>query len=596
MSVEKKPSIPLPPIRIEVLKTFKSVGDVDWPDVPGFAVLTGLNGSGKTQLLELLAHSLSDTPHGTYENLKDYVRITGDTIGPDSVAYLSNQWQVGGAPLIGIAEMQQAKRQLHQEMRQGGGDVRVRVKRARIQALLGVSPSSIDVDTFIARLPDDFTFMLEETDVVSGLVHVFVAHRVRAAQEREKGTLEIDLEKKIGPAPWDVMNEILRVAEFPYRVVSPLTKGLLEPYDLKLIDQQTQQEVRPYDLSSGEKTLFALVVWLYNSQHHGKFPRLFLMDEPDAHLHPSMTRHFLNVIKEVLVDRFAVRVILSTHSPSTVALAPEGCIFEMSRTKPRIRSSKSKADSIGLLTAGLVIVSRTTKYVLVEDDDDVDFYGAVRDMLCDYGPSKDARPLKPTPTLVFLPASSGAGKTKIGGGSSVVYGWVAKLDVPPLDQLMRGIVDRDTANPVAPRVQIIGRYSIENYLLDPFVVFAVLLDQGTSAAVAVTSVTQGDEHTLRLLDNDNLQKIVDGIQSVVEKKLSSLTPQDKVHIAVSFTNGKAVKYPTWMLERRGHDLLPIYQSAFGGPGVISPPRLYRALKRVRLIPSELAEILHGLQI
>ena len=43
-----------------------------------------------------------------------------------------------------------------------------------------------------------------------------------------------------------------------------------------------------------------------------------------------MTRHLLNVIKDVLVERYNVRTILTTHSPSTVALAPADSIFVMS--------------------------------------------------------------------------------------------------------------------------------------------------------------------------------------------------------------------------------------------------------------------------
>ncbi len=117
-----------------------------------------------------------------------------------------------------------------------------------------------------------------------------------------------------------------------------------------------------------------LVVWLYSSQHHKRFPRLLLMDEPDAHLHPSMTRHFLSVVKDVLVDKYGVRTILTTHSPSTIALAPFDSIFEMSRGSERIVPSASKARTIGLLTSGLVTVSATTRYVLVEDETDVAFY------------------------------------------------------------------------------------------------------------------------------------------------------------------------------------------------------------------------------
>ena len=117
-------------------------------------------------------------------------------------------------------------------------------------------------------------------------------------------------------------------------------------------------------------------------------------DQRGLVLHPSMTRQFMDVINDVLVERYKVRVIITTHSPSTVALAPENSIFEMSRDDPQVRPSRSKEETIGLLTAGLVTVSRSTRYIFVEDDADVNFYSCVRDVLSDYGPTKDQKALR----------------------------------------------------------------------------------------------------------------------------------------------------------------------------------------------------------
>jgi hypothetical protein len=203
--------------------------------------------------------------------------------------------------------------------------------------------------------------------------------------------------------------------------------------------------------------------------------------------------------------------------------------------------------------------------------------------------------LRPSPSLVFLPASSGRGSSKVGGGKSVVVQWVEKFDAPPLDQLVRGIIDLDAGNVPTPRVYVLGRYSIENYLLDPFVVFGVLLDEGLTSAIPGIRISPGDEHLLRTMSEQKLQRIVDAIKSKIEPSLSNLTTLEQSGRAVFFTSGKTVQYPSWMIERRGHDLLPTYQSVFGSPSVISPPRLYKSLRRVRLIPNELANIMRGLQ-
>lgn len=279
------------------------------------------------------------------------------------------------------------------------------------------------------------------------------------------------------------------------------------------------------------------------------------------------------MIKDVLVARYGVRVILTTHSPSTVALAPEGSIFEMSRTDPRIVPSPSKATTIGMLTSGLVVVSESSRMVLVEDELDVSFYEAIRDILSDYGPSRDARAIKSAPSLIFLPASRGTGANKTGGGSSVVTGWVNKFDQPPLNEVIRGIIDSDGQNVATNRIRVLSRYSIENYLLDPFVVFCLLLSANIAPTIAGLNIFPGDEHLIRAQDNSILQAIVDSISGMVEPHLGSITASEKALAPVSFTNSKIINYPTWMLTRRGHDLLPIFQKAFGGPSTITPQRL-----------------------
>jgi AAA domain, putative AbiEii toxin, Type IV TA system len=272
------------------------------------------------------------------------------------------------------------------------------------------------------------------------------------------GQSETQILRDIGPAPWTFVNEALSSANFNYRVVPPDNK-LFKNYQVKVLAVGGDTPLDLNDLSSGEKTILRTVLWFYNTKHNNIFPKLFLLDEPDAYLHPSMTRQFIDVLKNVLVDQYNVRVILTTHSPSTVALAPDDSIFVMFREQPRIRPA-SKAETIGLLTSGLVIVSPGTRFILVEDEDDVKFFNAVRDILMDQGPSKDPKALKSAPSLVFIPSSTGRGSGKTGGGSSVVTYWVDKLDTPPLEEMFRGIIDLDGGNAGTSRVNVLGRYSI----------------------------------------------------------------------------------------------------------------------------------------
>jgi ABC-type transport system involved in cytochrome c biogenesis ATPase subunit len=593
-------SQPVMPIRIDVVcnpgKKYKSIESMSWDAIPTLAIVTGLNGSGKTQLLELLAFKLTGTGQrqlGMLDGIE--VAISGDNFSPDSIAYLPSRWDMTGVSDVGIPELQRAKNNLWVESQQAfdSFDMRTVTRHARIQAWTG--GIKLDQPRFSECLGDDFAFMLEDGDAVAGLAYLFVAYRLQSAQEREQGLSQEAILEKLGPAPWVVINRDLQAADFPFLFVSPTDTAIASTYRLELQSRLSDARITPGDLSSGEKTLLVLVLWLYNAQQHGRFPKLLLLDEPDANLHPSMTRQFLNVLKNVLVDRYGVRVILTTHSPSTVALAPEGSVFEMSREHPRIRKSGSLAETVGLLTAGLVVVSPGTRIVLVEDETDVNFYESIRDLLSDYGPSRDPRAIRPAPSIIFAPSSRGTGPGKVGGGNTVVTAWVNKFDQPPLNEIVRGVIDRDVANCAANRIAVLGRYSIENYLLDPLVVFCLLSSVKLAPSVSGVSLSPGSEHLIRELPETSLSAVVAAIASMVEPRLRDLLATEKVMKTVTFTTGKTVEYPAWIIDRRGHDLLPVFQAAFGGVNVISPPRLDQSFRRLRLIPAELADIFDKLQ-
>jgi hypothetical protein len=95
------------------------------------------------------------------------------------------------------------------------------------------------------------------------------------------------------------------------------------------------------------------------------------------------------------------------------------------------------------------------------------------------------------------------------------------------------------------------------------------------------------------LPDATLQAIVDVITSKVESLNHSLVHAPCVE--VEYTRGMKVTVPGWVVHHRGHDLLPMYQNAWGNPQIVNPPRLARALRRVRLVPLELATLYLDLQ-
>src|SRR5271166_1019466 len=111
----------LSPLNIDIggvgSKPYKSIDCLAWHNIPPLAVLTGVNGSGKTQLLELLAYAITKAEHPRRINTNQTkVTISGDSFGPDDVAYIPFSGAFEGVGPMGIARLQQTKHQLWQEL------------------------------------------------------------------------------------------------------------------------------------------------------------------------------------------------------------------------------------------------------------------------------------------------------------------------------------------------------------------------------------------------------------------------------------------------------------------------------------------------
>lgn len=452
----------------------------------------------------------------------------------------------------------------------------------------GKAQNTLTKEEFYKYFPD--TLIEQESQISQKIGEVFYNYRLSEIELQAKKETEDDIKVAIGEKPWVVLREIIRESKLPFDVNDPSNNGIRDGFQLKLTHQILKEEINFNDLSSGEKVLISLVFYLYNSQEKKVFPKLLLLDEPDAHLHPSMSQQFLNVIKNVLVDKFGVQVIMTTHSPSTVILAPNGSICEMSRVEPRIRKSPSKNHSVSLLTAGLVYVGEGTKYFLVEDNDDVSFYSFA------YNQLTTENQIDATIPLVFIPAST---KDK-SGGKDVVQNWVNKLQESGLVNIVQGLIDADSGNAISDGVYKIDRYSIENYLADPILVFAALIDKEKNPPIPGLKLSVGEEYKLKSLPAETLQKVADSIILIVEPELKKYFPDfdpatETERVEVKFIGDTTLFYPRWLLNRRGKTILnEIYNNIFTSP-IINFTTLFKALRKLNMFPKDLVDKLNEIK-
>lgn len=168
--------------------------------------------------------------------------------------------------------------------------------------------------------------------------------------------------KKIGlPPPWEIINNIFDKYNFHYHINKPETG---ETYILTFLDKNNVKKTIQFSqLSSGEQIIVTLILWAYNDKL-GLKNKVLLLDEFDAHLNPSLSKMLIDVIKNTLVKKFDMQVIMTTHSPSTIAHVDDEDLFWMERGKP-IKSS-SKKEIIPILANGIMTVREQEADLMIE--------------------------------------------------------------------------------------------------------------------------------------------------------------------------------------------------------------------------------------
>lgn len=261
---------------------------------------------------------------------------------------------------------------------------------------------------------------------------------------------------------------------------------------------------------------------------------------------------------------------------------PEENIFVISSTSPRKSKSKSKNETVSLLTEGLVYVGKGTKYFLVEDKDDVDFYSEI------YSISTNEEIIDRRIPMVFIPTSI---KEK-SGGKTVVESWVTKLKDSGLSLLIHGIIDEDAGNTPVNGVFKISRYSIENYLVDPIITYAALMDKDLHNQIIDVNLKIGEEYKLKSLGDEELQTIADAMFDKVQTNIQHSFPDfdatvDSRKVEVTFINNHILLYPSWIIKRRGKTILnEAYNQTFNS-SIINHKSLFKALRKIKFIPKEL---------
>lgn len=384
-----------------------------------------------------------------------------------------------------------------------------------------------------------------------------------------------------GGPPWERVSQALTAFGLPYRVKEPSMDPAREVYfqlersDGILIDFG--------HLSSGEKTLIRFALSTFQVDEvclNVSVPLILLLDEIDASLHPENVHRLLNAIQTGLVEKMNVTVIMTTHSPTTVALAPPNAMFEMTN-EIRVPRPITKQQALNRLTVGLPMLSvdySGRRQVFVESSVDASQYDRIANLL--------KAKLDLPRTLTFISAGGSEGGDSR-GGCTIVTRIVSELARSGVKSLY-GIVDWDGKNKPADAIKVLAyktHYTKENLLLDPLLVAILLLLDKPSGVRFPISLSQ-----IPLASPSDLQDLSDVVLDKLALAGEASTNQ--------FLGGLRLTLPKIYQQMKGHDLEDQLTAAFpslkrysGSGKWLTDPVIDRVLTEFpQFCPSPLASI------
>lgn len=356
---------------------------------------------------------------------------------------------------------------------------------------------------------------------------------------------------EVNKPPWELINEIFDRHDINFQFEGVKRNGFSPDAEIefKLTKKITGDVISFEHLSSGEKVIIGLIVKLFASEYYGgtlSFPELLILDEPDAHLHPEMSKLLLDVLEGTFVNQYSISVILTTHSPSTIALAPENSIYRLTNGKESGLSKISKDDALKLLTSFIPTLSidySNHRQVFVESPTDVTYYQNVHDI------HQQAKDLKHK--LYFI--SNAMGK----GNCDLVYETVKNIRVSG-NKTAFGIVDYDSKNKDADYVYVHGkleRYAIENFLMDPIYIICLLLNMKNADNIFSLLGLKDtyNEFSIGNEPSETLQNFTIKFFEKFEEKFPFYKYADE-KVPVEYLNGRIIEIPKWYLGMEAHSI------------------------------------------
>jgi len=377
-----------------------------------------------------------------------------------------------------------------------------------------------------------------------------------------------------GPPPWEFVNHSLAAAGLDFAINHPQLNENT-PFQPELTKISNGAKIAFNGLSSGEKVLMSFAFCVYYSNDRRQLalhPKVILLDEVDAPLHPSMSKNLIDTIRSTLVGQYGIKVIATTHSPSTVAMAPEESVYVMKPGVPGLHKT-SRAEALNILTVGvptLAISFEGRRQIFVESPSDATNYDAVYKLL---------KPrLGSERSLEFVATGT---RSRVGAerntGCDIVKKIVLDLSAAG-NQSVFGLIDWDKGkNQGAQRIIVLAegkRDGLENIVLDPLAI-SLLICRDFPAQKAVVGINDDRNFiSFAQLDLSEVQSVVIRIGELVFGSSAAET------VSVEYIGGLRLKVDRRFLFTDDHALEEMLVKAFPFLQSIQKQQAGRLMKHI----------------
>lgn len=379
------------------------------PEFKNFNVITGLNGSGKTHLLQAINNGsfeviIDDQPINqneiaffdylsfilkneeavdfNFENLKLQTKnhfessikevVNSNLFSVPNQNNLSQVWRSNKNKItseainkfnenfkrISLVRKIKGQNNSQQEIRYSYQDIFGHREDAHVITESDIHNAIMSLKNKNDFLTDGFSVLFRSAQItVDKIIH---ENDIGPSQAEKKYKEEFGFD-----VPWKFVNDILdsynnQGFEYKYSFEKP-NENLTQPLKARLVDNNNNA-IEYQNLSSGEKILLTLSLFILQRSISEKFPKVLLLDEIDATLHPSLCENLIETLKNNLITK-GTKLIFATHNPSTIAFCDEivDGIFVIENSGKIEPQSKEKA--ISILSSGLVTLSQGNSFL-----------------------------------------------------------------------------------------------------------------------------------------------------------------------------------------------------------------------------------------